>query len=48
MFWPMELLSPPKERSSVIRGGRLFSSLFGLPLLTSRWPSRDDVPTIIR
>ena len=48
MFWPMKLVSPPKERSSVIRGGRLFSSLFGLPLLTSRWPSRDDVPTIIR
>lgn len=48
MFWPMKLLSRPKESKSAIRGGWLFSSLFGLPLLTSRWASRDDLPTIIR
>lgn len=48
MFWPMKLLSQPKERNSAMRGGMLFSSLFGLPLLTSRWASRDDLPTVIR
>jgi hypothetical protein len=47
-FWPMKLVSSPKQRSSAIRGGFLFSSLFGLPLLTSSWASRDYVPTIIR
>lgn len=47
-FWPMKLISPPKERTSAIRGGRLFSSLFGLPLLTHLWPSREDLPTVIR
>ncbi len=44
-FWPVKLVSAPKERSSVIRGGFLFSSLFGIPLLTSSWAPRDDLPT---
>lgn len=47
-FWPMKLTSAPKERNSVIRGGFLFSSLFGLPLVTRAWASREDLPTIIR
>ena len=40
-FWPMKLLSRAKERNSAIRGGFLFSSMFGLPTLIRDWPSRD-------
>lgn len=47
-FWPMKLVSSQKERSSAIRGGFLFSSIFRLPLLTPTWPSREDLPTIMR
>lgn len=48
MFWPMKLVSHPVTRSSALRGGRLFSSVFGIPLLTKSWPSRDELPTILR
>lgn len=47
-FWPMKLTSAPKARNSAIRGGFLVSKLFGLPLLFSSWPSREDLPTLIR
>jgi hypothetical protein len=47
-FWPMKLVSAPKERNSVMKGGFLFSSLLGMPLLTKAWASREDLPTIIR
>lgn len=47
-FWPMKLVTTPKRGSSAIRGGFLVSSMFGLPLLTKSWASRDEVPTIIR
>jgi hypothetical protein len=47
-FWPMKLVSAPKERNSVMKGGFLVSSLLGLPLLTKAWASREDLPTIIR
>jgi hypothetical protein len=32
-FWPMKLVSSPKQGTSAIRGGFLFSSIFGLPTL---------------
>lgn len=48
LVWPMKLLSAPKERGSAIRGGRLISAMFGLPLLVKSWPSRDDLPTLLR
>ena len=35
-FWPMKLVSQQGKRSSVIPGGRLFSSMLGLPLLFGR------------
>ncbi len=47
-FWPMKLVSSPKQGTSAMRGGFLFSSMFGLPLLTKSWASRDEIPTIIR
>lgn len=47
-FWPMKLVSAPRQSSSAIRGGKLFSAMFGLPLLTKTWSSREDYPTIIR
>jgi hypothetical protein len=46
-FWPMKLLSKPKEGTSAIRGTWLFSSIFGIPTLIKRWAPREDVPTII-
>lgn len=48
LFWPMKLVSAPKERNSAIRGGRLISAMFGLPLLFKTWPPRDDLPTLLR
>lgn len=47
-FWPMKLVSAPRQRRSAMRGGFLFSSLFGLKLVTGSWPSRDLLPTIRR
>ena len=35
-FWPMKLISPYTQKNSAIRGGFLFSSLFGLPTLSKR------------
>lgn len=48
MFWPMKLVSQSAPRQSAIRGGRLFSSMFGIPLLTTSWPLRDELPTVLR
>jgi hypothetical protein len=45
-FWPMKLLSAPKERSSAISGGFLFSSMFGIPTIVSDWPSREMMTKI--
>lgn len=47
-FWPMKLISGPRDARSAIHGGMLFSRIFGLPLLTTSWNSRTDFPTIIR
>jgi hypothetical protein len=47
-FWPMKLISAPKERRSAISGGFLFSSLFGIPTVIRDWPSRDMMTTIDR
>ena len=46
-FWPMKLVSKPREGTSVLRGTWLFSALFGLPTIIRRWPPRDDIPTTI-
>lgn len=46
-FWPMKLLSEPKERTSAIPGGFLFSSMFGIPTLIRDWPSRDMIKTTL-
>lgn len=47
-FWPMKLVSAPKQGTSAIRGGFLFSTMFGLPLVTGSWSSRENLPTIMR
>lgn len=47
MFWPTKLISAQKARTSASRGGFLISSLFGLPLITRSWSTR-DLPTILR
>jgi len=47
-FWPMKLVSDAKPRTSAISGTWLFSSKLGLPLILKSWPSREDVPTILR
>jgi hypothetical protein len=44
-FWPMKLLSAPKDKGSAIRGGMLISSIFGLPTLVKNLPSREMIPT---
>ena len=46
-FWPMKLLSSPKERTSASGSGFLFSSLFGIPTLIGDLPSRTMVKTSI-
>jgi hypothetical protein len=46
-FWPMRLLSAPKERTSAAGSGFLFSSLFGIPTLIGDLPSRTMVKTSI-
>ncbi|MGL4234540.1 hypothetical protein [Tabrizicola sp.] len=46
-FWPMKLVSSPKEGTSAIRGGFLFSSLFGIPTVVREWAPRDEIKTII-
>lgn len=46
-FWPMKLVSASKEKTSAIRGTWLFSSMFGLPTLISRWGPREDFPTTL-
>lgn len=46
-FWPMKLVSKPRERTSVLRGTWLFSSLFGLPTIIRTWPPREEFPTTI-
>jgi hypothetical protein len=45
-FWPMKLLSAPKERSSA-GSGYLFSAMFGIPTLIGDLPSRSMVKTTI-
>jgi hypothetical protein len=35
-FWPMKLVSRPKEGTSAIRGGWLVSSMFGIPTLIGK------------
>lgn len=45
-FWPMKLISEPKERSSAIRGGFLFSSLLGLPTIIRDWGPREIMTKI--
>jgi hypothetical protein len=45
-FWPMKLVTS-KATNSAISGGFLFSSMFGLPLLTKSWAPREQVPTKI-
>lgn len=47
MFWPMRLLSAPKDGNSAIKGGFLFSSLFGIPTLIRDLPSREMIKTTI-
>lgn len=47
-FWPMKLVSAPKQGTSAIRGGFLVSKMFGLPLVMKSWPARDILPTIAR
>lgn len=39
-FWPMKLVSKPKESRSAIAGGYLFSSMFGIPTLIRDWGPR--------
>ena len=46
-FWPMKLVSRPKEGTSAIRGGWLVSSMFGIPTLFGTWAPRDDIKTIL-
>lgn len=46
-FWPMKLVSAPKEKTSAIRGGFLFSSLFGIPTIIRSWAPREEIPTIV-
>ncbi|MCA3511523.1 MAG: hypothetical protein IOC80_10280 [Rhodobacter sp.] len=46
-FWPMKLLSKPRQGRSVLRGTWLFSSLFGLPTIIRTWPPREEFPTTI-
>lgn len=46
-FWPMKLVSKPKEGTSALRGTWLLSSLFGIPTLIRNWPPRDELPTTI-
>lgn len=46
-FWPGKLISKHSDKLSVMRGGFLFSSLFGIPTLVRDWPPREDVPTIL-
>lgn len=46
-FWPMKLVSRPKEGTSAIRGGWLVSSMFGIPTLVGSWSPRDDIKTIL-
>jgi hypothetical protein len=47
MFWPMKLVSTPKEKTSAIRGGFLFSSMFGIPTVIRDWAPREMVKTTI-
>ncbi len=46
-FWPMKLLSAPKERTSASGSGFLFSTMFGIPTLIGDLPSRKMVKTTI-
>jgi hypothetical protein len=46
-FWPGKLISKHKEKLSVMRGGFLFSSMFGIPTVIRNWPPREEVPTIL-
>lgn len=45
-FWPMKLVSTSREANSVIRGGFLFSSLFGMPTIIREWSSRNMMTKI--
>jgi len=47
-FWPGKLISKHKDKLSVMRGGFLFSSMFGIPTVTKDWPPREDVMTILK
>ncbi len=46
-FWPMKLVSAPKAKNSAIRGGFLFSSMFGIPTIIRSWGPREDLPTTL-
>ena len=46
-FWPGKLISKHKDKLSVMQGGYLFSSMFGIPTLVKDWPPREEVPTIL-
>jgi hypothetical protein len=46
-FWPMKLVSRSRAANSAIRGGFLFSSLFGMPTVIRDLPSRELIPTKI-
>jgi len=47
-FWPGKLISKHKDKLSVMRGGFLFSSMFGIPTVIKDWPPREDVMTILK
>lgn len=47
MFWPMKLVSTGRQAGSAIRGGFLFSSLFGIPTLIRDLPSRELIKTTL-
>lgn len=46
MFWPMKLVSTGRQASSAIKGGFLFSSIFGIPTVIHDWGPR-EMMTII-
>lgn len=47
MFWPMKLVSTGRQANSAIRGGMLFSRMFGIPTLVRDLPSRELIKTTI-
>lgn len=47
MFWPMKLVSAPKERNSAVRDGFLVSRMLGIPTLVGDLPSRELIRTTL-